>query len=74
MFLKGEVKFLGKETRQSKKGNSYLVVLLQQGVQTLNCISDIDVDASFGEDFIAELDYNPNYRNIKLIGAYPCNN
>lgn len=69
MLLKLNCKFLGKEVRTSKKGNQYHVVTVLQGVDTLTLMSDIDLNAGFGTDFVALLDYDIRYKNLKLIGA-----
>lgn len=67
MKLSGEFIFLGEETKTSKKGNIYNVVTLIQGVDTLTVMSDIKLMATFGDKVNALLDYEPKYKNLKLI-------
>lgn len=69
MILKLNCKFLGKEVRTSKKGNQYNVVTVLQGVDTLQLMSDIDISGEFGKDFMALLDYDVRYKNLKLVGV-----
>lgn len=69
MILKLNCKFLGKESRTSKKGNQYNVVTVLQGVDTLTLMADVDINATFGTEFVALLDYDIRYKNLKLIGA-----
>ena len=68
MVFECKCKFLGIEEKQSKKGNNYFVVSVIQGVETLTCMSDVEINAEFGKDFIGLLDYNPQYKSLKLIG------
>lgn len=67
MKLSGEFIFLGEETKTSKKGNIYNVLTLMQGVDTLTVMSDIKLNATFGDNVNALLDYEPKYKNLKLI-------
>lgn len=61
-------KFLSKELKTSKKGNQYLVVTIMQNSSVLTIISDVDINLDFGKDCIVVLNYDVNYKNIRLIG------
>ena len=69
MVFECKCKFLGKEEKLSKKGNKYLVITIIQGIDVLTIMSDVDVNADFGKEFIACLDYDVKYKNIRLVGA-----
>lgn len=69
MIFDCKCRFLGKETKLSKKGNEYIVITIMQNTTTLTVMSDVDINSEFGKEFIAILDYNPQYKNIRLVGA-----
>ena len=71
MKVNGVVRFLGSEKKTSKKGNDYHVVLMQQGVETLNCMSDIEINLEYGQEFVATFEFNPQYKTVKLISSNP---
>lgn len=62
-------KFIGKEIKQSKKGNSYIVVSLIQGTSVLTVMSEVDINCEFGKEIIVSLQYDLRYKNLKLVGA-----
>ena len=68
MNFECKCKFLSKEIKTSKKGNQYLVVTIIQGSSVLTLMSDVDINLDFGRDFIAQLTYDVNYKNIRLTG------
>lgn len=69
MVFELKCKFLGQEEKQSKNGNNYNVVSLFQGIDTLKVISDLELDLEFGQDFIAYINYDVTYKNMRLIGV-----
>lgn len=69
MKFECKCKFIGKEYRESKKGNKYIIVTLIQDGSLLSVISDIDINADFGKDFVAVLTYNQKFKDLRLVGA-----
>ena len=69
MKMNLRAKVLGLEDRVSKKGLSYTVCLLHQGVDTLNLMlpvgSVLEVDRLY--DFV--IDYNSQWKSLKLISS-----
>jgi len=61
--------FLSQETVTSAKGNKYIKVLLMQGTDTLTCMSEVSIPLKQGEKFIANLEYNPRFKSIKVVGV-----
>lgn len=69
MKFECKCRFLGKEVKQSKKGNSYIVVSLMQESTILTVMSDVDVNCDFGKEIIVELTYHPRFKDLRLVGA-----
>ena len=69
MRLKCECKFIGKEYKESKKGNKYIVVTLIQNGSLLTVLSDVDVNVEFGQDVEAELFYNQRFKDLRLVSC-----
>lgn len=69
MIFESKVKFLNMEEKVSKKGNKYNVVTIMQNSDVLSMMSDVEVKLDFGRDFVAILDYNVQFKNIRIIGV-----
>ena len=67
MLLEGLVEVRGQVMKTSAKGNSYIVVGLEQGIETTNMITKVDMTHLKGQTVKAQFDYNVAYKQFSLI-------